>query len=677
LPEQLEIAAHGITAILATWLGLTVAVRASRLPAARVFGLIALFLVTWSVAIIVERLSSPDAEAVRRVANGFEEMGAFLVIAATPHIAVAISVEGTWSRLQRVTVIGGYVLSFLMGLPAVLDPEFKFAITPPHFELPGVPGEIFGWAWIAVRVLMFGLAIMWLVLALRHADRDLARRRQLQVALLTVTLGVVGGTVRFTPPISDTDPWIGVSLVTLSLVVAAYAVFAQGIFFSADVAARTFRYSVAAGLLVTVYVTVVVGLDRLVRQTVGIEVPIVTSLALVATIALFEPISERLRSWITRGTGRAVAYERLLRALGEPFLPNQVVERSGQAALARLCRAFRLSGAFELDIAGRRTAAHGSFDESSSLSLRLPLLSNGTSYGTIVFGPKRSGLPYAPDEVELLRLAASYLAESQRLARSEQEQAVALDRLSGQRRELASAGTELREALATTGTRTSDTGLHVFALGPLRVQRGGELITQWGGAKAGTRQAEAVFAFLLDRGERGAAKDEFIELIWEDVDLDRADLAFHRTLGGLRGTLEPGRRGGNRGNAIAFHNDRYRLDPALIGWSDVEAFEQQIRAASATEDGEASLRHLERARSLYRGDYLDDCPFYGDSSQVEDRRNLLRGRFVDLLLALGERYESRGDRPAAASCYRQARVVNGEALPTAEAALNRLGAATS
>jgi len=91
LPEQLEIAAHGITAILATWLGLTVAVRASRLPAARVFGLIALFLVTWSVAIIVERLSSPDAEAVRRVANGFEEMGAFLVIAATPHIAVAIS----------------------------------------------------------------------------------------------------------------------------------------------------------------------------------------------------------------------------------------------------------------------------------------------------------------------------------------------------------------------------------------------------------------------------------------------------------------------------------------------------------------------------------------------------------------------------------------------------------
>ena len=39
----------------------------------------------------------------------------------------------------------------------------------------------------------------------------------------------------------------------------------------------------------------------------------------------------------------------------------------------------------------------------------------------------------------------------------------------------------------------------------------------WGGAKAGTRQAEGVFAFLLDRGERGAAKDEFIELIWPAV----------------------------------------------------------------------------------------------------------------------------------------------------------------
>ena len=197
---------------------------------------------------------------------------------------------------------------------------------------------------------------------------------------------------------------------------------------------------------------------------------------------------------------------------------------------------------------------------------------------------------------------------------------------------------------------------------------------RWGGEKAGTRQAEAVFAFLFDRGERGAAKDEFVELIWPDVDLERADLAFHRTLGGLRTTLEPGRRGGDRGAAISFHNDRYRLDPALVSWSDMGAFEEAMTAASAAAEPDAALQHLERARSLYRGDYLDDCPFYGDSAQVEERRELLRGRCVDLLLALGERYEARGDRPAAAACFRQARVVAGDDLPPADEALSRLGA---
>src|SRR5918999_4834985 len=139
LAEQLEIAAHGVTAILGTWLGLTVAVRARRLPAARVFGLLTLFLVTWSVAIIVQRFSS--VAAVDRIANVFEDAGAFLVIAATLHIAVALSAEGSWTGLQRSTVVGGYALAALMLVPSIVNPAAELALTPPHFELPSVPGE--------------------------------------------------------------------------------------------------------------------------------------------------------------------------------------------------------------------------------------------------------------------------------------------------------------------------------------------------------------------------------------------------------------------------------------------------------------------------------------------------------------------------------------------------------
>jgi hypothetical protein len=58
---------------------------------------------------------------------------------------------------------------------------------------------------------------------------------------------------------------------------------------------------------------------------------------------------------------------------------------------------------------------------------------------------------------------------------------------------------------------------------------------------------------------------------------------------------------------------------------------------------------------------------------VEDRRAFLRGRFIDLLLALGARYEERHDLPAAAACYRQARQVAGEEVRVADVALDRLG----
>jgi hypothetical protein len=675
--EQLEIAAHGVTAILGTWLGLTVAVRARRLPAARVFGFICLFLVTWTVAVIVQRFS--PLATVDRVANAFEDLGAFLVIAATPHIAVALSAEGPWSRAQRVVVAGGYVVAVAMAIPAIVNPAAKFAITPPHFELPGIPGEAFGWAWVAVRVLMFAVAIAWLVAALRKADADVARQRQLQVALFTVGLGAAGGILRFTPPFSDSDPWLGVSLVTGAIVVSAYAVFAQRIFFSADVAARTFRSAAVAGLVVTGFVLVVVVLDRAAREALSVELPIVTTMVLVATIALFEPVSERVRRFVTgRGGGghREIAYERLLRALGDPLLGHPDPTHAVEPALARLSRSFRLTGARLTDAEGRPRATHGGFDPDSTLSLRLPLAEEGTPYGEVVFGPKRSGLPYASDEVEVLRLAAAYLAGTLHLAATQSSQADALESLRGQRRELANTRSELQAALVSSGTGQAD-GFYVFALGPLRVERGSLLVRQWGGAKAGTRQAEGLFAALFDRGERGVEKDEIIELIWPDVDLERADLAFHRTLGGLRTTLEPGRPGGDRGTAVVFHNDRYRLDPSLVAWSDVDAFEQEMAAASASSDPDEALRHLERARSLYRGDYLDDCPFYGDSAQVEDRRELLRGRFVDLLLTLGERYEARGDRPSAASCFRQARMVNGDELPSADEALTRLGFASS
>ena len=671
MAEQLEIVAHGATAILASWLGLIVLTRARHQAGARLFALLSAYLVTWSVAIIVQRLTERP-ETLSRPLNSIEDAAAFLLPAGTLHIALALAVEGRRSPVQQALLVTTYAVSIAMAVGAVLFPEQQFAVSAPHFELPWISGEALGWSWIVARILIFGAALYWIFRALARAGGDEARRRQLFAALATVGVGAVGGVLRFLPGPADSDPWLGVSLVTVAVILAAYAVFAQGLFLAPEVASQAFRYSMVVGIGVTVYVAALIGLEGWLQNLLAIDVPIVTPLALIITIALFDPIAGSVRRVLRGRSGRETAYDRLLQALGTDLLTAQRPEGVVGPALARLSRTFDLFGAAVESPNGDVLAQHGLPDAASSLAIRLPLRSGESELGSVLFGPKRSHLPFTAHESELLTMAAGFMAASMHLGERHNVQAEALESLSAERVAIQAHGTLLSEALVEADARKA--GLQVFALGPLRVEVDGILLRNWGGAKAGTRQAEAVFAFLFDRGERGAAKDEIIELIWPDVDLERADLAFHRTLHGLRMTIEPGRSRGDRGGAITFHNDRYRLDPSLVAWSDIVAFDEAMAAASAASDADEPIRHLERARALYRGDYLDDCPFYGDSAQVEEHRELLRGRCVDLLLALGDRYERRGDGPAAAASFRQARSISGDDLPRADEALGRLGA---
>jgi DNA-binding SARP family transcriptional activator len=242
-------------------------------------------------------------------------------------------------------------------------------------------------------------------------------------------------------------------------------------------------------------------------------------------------------------------------------------------------------------------------------------------------------------------------------------------------------GQRMSQAEAIAYARGSDAtaepegGLRVTALGPFAVQRSGERLKHWGGPKAGSRQAQAIFGFLLDRGERGVAKDEFIEVIWPDAEMTQGDLNFHRTIGGLRSTLDNANPSGPAGPVI-FANGRYRLRPGVVGWVDVAEFERHLQHAAQATDELAAIRALEDARALYRNDYLDDCPVYGDSEYVEERRRSLRGRLLDALVDLGNRYERRGDATLAAARFREALHRAGGEYPAATVGLERLGVAT-
>ncbi len=661
-PQQLEVAAHSLIAVLGLWLGLTVFTRSQAL-ASRVFTALSLALAVWSCAIILQRLSS-SASAVH-AGRSIEEIAAALIVPATAHLSLTIATEGhpTIGRRQVIAVL--YVLSVLFALPGILTPN-AIQVAMPNFSLGPVPGAILGWAWVVYRLGTLSLGAAWLLQAYRATHAPDPRRRQLEVTLATVVVAAVGGAIRFLPVVGNTDPWIGISLVALAMILAAAAVLPAGVFFAPDVAGKAFWTSLGLGLGLFLLVGALVAVDSASRKVLGLDLPLLTAMALVLTIALYEPVATWLRTRFRDRSPGANARERLMRALGQPALMAQAADAGVQPALIRLAQTLDLAGAVVVRPDGSIAASTGTMPDISGRS-PIALIAEEALIGELRVGLTRSGRPLTQRDEELVRLSAVYLAAALRTGEREDRQAEALSDLSQDRAQLDSTASTLHMALLQRAS--TPPGLHVFALGALRVERGDERIHRWGGEKAGTRQAQALFAFLFDRGERGVAKDEALELIWPDTDLERADVAFHRTLGGLRHTLDPNGRGGRQ--LIRFHNDRYRLDPVVVDWSDVSAFLDCLDRARGTRDRGEVLRLLEAARALYRGDYLDDCPFYGDSAHVEDRRQALRGRCVDLLLTLGEGYEATGDRVSAAAAYRDALAITDD-CPPAQAGLRRL-----
>src|SRR5204863_3890570 len=130
--------------------------------------------------------------------------------------------------------------------------------------------------------------------------------------------------------------WVGVSFITLALIVATYAVFGQGIFLSPSAIRNAFRYSLLAGLGVAVYVGVLAILEAAAEPVLHTTLPIVMVLAMVATVALLDPVRERLQGVVRPSrTPREAAARRLGRALGINTLADQPPEVAIQPAVER------------------------------------------------------------------------------------------------------------------------------------------------------------------------------------------------------------------------------------------------------------------------------------------------------------------------------------------------------
>lgn len=166
--------------------------------------------------------------------------------------------------------------------------------------------------------------------------------------------------------------------------------------------------------------------------------------------------------------------------------------------------------------------------------------------------------------------------------------------------------------------------LALGVLGPMTVAVAGQVIMGWR-----TVKARDLIAYLVLAGERPVTRDQLIEALWPDADLESGQALLHTTLYYLRRTLKPAGEG-----LITFAGGAYRLDRERVS-VDLDRFQQLA--------GTGGAPAWRVAADLYRGDLLEGL----DYPWVEAPRARARATCMEMLRSLAGHLRSAG-RPGEA-----------------------------
>ena len=184
--------------------------------------------------------------------------------------------------------------------------------------------------------------------------------------------------------------------------------------------------------------------------------------------------------------------------------------------------------------------------------------------------------------------------------------------------------------------------LKICLLGRVSVYVGSRLVPEL----ARSSRVSTLFDLLaLVPGHR-LHREEVIERLWPDMDLELALNNLHGTLHALRRMLEPDLSRGQASAYVWLSAGLIELRSAAGMWVDVEAFQIAARCARATRQAAA----YEAAIDLYTGDLLLGDR---DAEWALGPRELLRQAYLALLLELGRQYQMRGDLGVAIAILEQ------------------------
>lgn len=162
-----------------------------------------------------------------------------------------------------------------------------------------------------------------------------------------------------------------------------------------------------------------------------------------------------------------------------------------------------------------------------------------------------------------------------------------------------------------------------------------------------TRKTAALLAYLAYYRQRPHSREELIERIWPECDLNMGRNRLSTLLAFLRRLLE---RPDMPGTKVLLADRLFvQLNPAVLT-TDVDAFDSLLRAARSADSLTEQIRLLENAVALYKGELL---PGYYEDWVLEEQI-CLRERYVDTLEHLSACLERAGSPEDALHIARRA-----------------------
>ena len=190
------------------------------------------------------------------------------------------------------------------------------------------------------------------------------------------------------------------------------------------------------------------------------------------------------------------------------------------------------------------------------------------------------------------------------------------------------------QASSPTATQKSIPSLRIYLLGQFRIERlfNGEWQTidsrNWH-----RRRARALLGCLLSSPGRRAGREQIMEQLWPDLDINVAANRLNGAVHELRQILEPDIERPAASRLLRLERDILELADSSYIWVDAEAFEALVKEAFATADPRHAETLLEEASSLYRGNYLIEELY---SEWAAPRRDALQRAWVSMLLKLAQ-----------------------------------------